>query len=146
MSSSSLAQAVLGGAAIGLAATWYWFAHGRVAGVSGIIRGALVSRDDRRPALAFLAGLFVAGLVGAGLAAARGAHASVTTQAAPVLALAGLLVGVGTRVGGGCTSGHGVCGLSRLSIRSLVATLTFIATGALTVFVVQHVLKLGGAP
>jgi len=52
----------------------------------------------------------------------------------------------GTRLGGGCTSGHGVCGLSRLSIRSLVATLTFIATGALTVFVVQHVLKLGGAP
>jgi uncharacterized protein len=136
--SLGLAQAIGGGALIGLAATWYWFANGRVAGVSGIVRGALVGRDERRPALAFLAGLVVAGVIGAVFFVAHGAPAA--SQAAPVLALAGVLVGVGTRVGGGCTSGHGVCGLSRLSRRALAATLTFMATGALTVFVVGHLL------
>jgi uncharacterized protein len=138
MALSGLAHAIGGGALIGLAATWYWFANGRVAGVSGIVGGALVSKGERRPALAFLAGLVVAGALGAAVAVSRGAP--VPSQAAPVLVVAGLLVGVGTRVGGGCTSGHGVCGLSRLSRRALAATLTFIATGALTVFVVAHLL------
>jgi len=83
----------------------------------------------------------VAGLAGA---VALG-HPIADIGAPPVLALAGLLVGLGTRVSGGCTSGHGVCGLSRFSMRSLIATLTFMASAALTVFVVRHVLSLWGA-
>jgi uncharacterized protein len=129
-----LGRAVLGGALIGAAATIYWRANGRVAGVSGVLRGALLSRSDRKATVPFLVGLVVAGLAGA---RALGTSPA-STGGLPILGLAGLLVGLGTRLGGGCTSGHGVCGLSRLSRRSLVATLTFIATGALTVLVVAR--------
>ncbi len=131
-----LGRAVLGGTLIGAAATIYWRANGRVAGVSGILRSALLSRRERAAAVPFLLGL-----VGAGLVAALGSDQSVQAGATvPLLALvaAGLLVGIGTRVSGGCTSGHGVCGLSRLSRRALVATLTFIGTGAVTVLVVSR--------
>jgi uncharacterized membrane protein YedE/YeeE len=128
-----LGRALLGGAMIGTAATVYWRANGRVAGVSGILRGALLSRSDRTASVPFLIGLVVAGV--AGMKALGGPAHDVARL--PLLGLAGLLVGVGTRMSGGCTSGHGVCGLSRLSWRSLAATLTFIATGALTVFVVS---------
>jgi uncharacterized membrane protein YedE/YeeE len=127
-------RAIGGGALIGIAATIYWRANGRVAGISGVLRGALLSGADRPAALPFLAGLVVAGLAAAAV--------TVPTPPAlgglPVVAVAGLLVGLGTRVSGGCTSGHGVCGLSRVSRRSLVATLTFIATGALTVLIVSR--------
>jgi uncharacterized protein len=132
-----LLRALMGGALIGLAASVLWFRTGRVAGVSGILSGALRPLDGARAQhVAFLVGLVVAGVVlgqGAGLA---------TTASAPlgIVLVAGLLVGFGARVSGGCTSGHGVCGLSRFSLRSLVATLTFIATGALTVFLVTHAL------
>jgi uncharacterized membrane protein YedE/YeeE len=129
-----LARAILGGALIGAAATVYWRANGRVAGVSGILRGALLSRSDRTTAFPFLAGLVVAGLAGAMMMKSAAAGA----QRSPLLGLAGFLVGVGTRVGGGCTSGHGVCGLSRLSRRSFAATLTFIFMGALTVLIVSR--------
>jgi uncharacterized protein len=141
-SAGELGRAILGGALIGSAATIYWRANGRVAGVSGILRGALLSKSDRAAALPFVVGLFVAGVAGS---AAIG-HPVATAGAPLLLALAGLLVGVGTRISGGCTSGHGVCGLSRVSRRSLVATLTFIATGALTVFVVSHWLPALRAP
>jgi uncharacterized protein len=138
MISAELGRALLGGALIGVAATIYWLANGRVAGISGVLRGALVSRADRGAALPFLVGLLVAGwlgrLVGGGATPADAGALSFV----PVLALSGLLVGLGTRLGGGCTSGHGVCGLARLSRRSLAATVTFIATGALTVFVVAR--------
>src|SRR5450432_1443454 len=137
-----LGRAVLGGTIIGAAATVYWRANGRVAGVSGILRGALLSRGDRSAAVPFLLGLVVAGLAGA----VTLGHPIANIGAPPVLALAGLLVGLGTRVSGGCTSGHGVCGLSRLSRRSLAATLTFIATGALTVLVVSRWLPALRAP
>jgi uncharacterized membrane protein YedE/YeeE len=136
---SDLVRAVCGGAMIGAAATIYWRANGRVAGVSGILRGALVAKGDRGAQALFLIGLVVAGLVGA-LAGGPAAVAA-PSPSLPVLAAAGLLVGIGTRLGGGCTSGHGVCGISRLSLRAVAATAMFIATGAATVFVVGHVLR-----
>ncbi len=120
----------------------YWTLNGRVAGISGILSGALSERgSERSELLAFLVGLLIAGLC----FAAFTARVPVPTLPVAALAIAGLLVGFGTRLGGGCTSGHGVCGLSRFSVRSLVAVITFMATGALTVFVVRHVLKLWGA-
>jgi uncharacterized membrane protein YedE/YeeE len=135
--------AILGGALIGLSASLFWSLNGRVAGVSGVLAGAFKSTGgERRVRLLFLLGLLLAGLLFGKLV-----H-PIAVSALPLLplALAGLFVGVGTRLGGGCTSGHGVCGLSRLSTRSLVATLTFIATGALTVLVVRHGLSLWGPP
>jgi uncharacterized protein len=128
-------SSLLGGALIGLAASIYWYANGRVAGVSGVVHGALREADARWVRIAFLGGLVVAGA----LCAFARAHAGGPAAATPTLAVAGLLVGFGTRVGGGCTSGHGVCGLSRLSLRSLVATMTFMAAGAATVFVGRSV-------
>jgi uncharacterized membrane protein YedE/YeeE len=132
----SVLPALLGGALIGAAASWLWFANGRVAGVSGILRGALLDAGRRTQSVLFLVGLALAGVLGSVV----GAPSVRVTQPAPFLLAAGLLVGFGTRVGGGCTSGHGVCGLSRFSVRSLVATLTFMTTGAATVFVLGHVL------
>jgi len=132
---------LLGGALIGLSATWYWWLTGGVAGVSGILRGTLREPEGRGDRLAFLGGLVVAGAVAA---FAGRAPASALERPLGLLLLAGVLVGFGTRLGGGCTSGHGVCGLSRLSPRSLVATLTFIATGAATVLAF-HVLPGGAA-
>jgi uncharacterized membrane protein YedE/YeeE len=120
---------LLGGALIGLAATVYLLATGRAAGVSGIVAGALADREARGERIAFLAGLVGAGLIAAAVSSPASAHPYPTA----VLIVAGVLVGFGTRIGGGCTSGHGVCGISRLSIASLVATATFIATGAATV-------------
>jgi uncharacterized membrane protein YedE/YeeE len=134
---SDLVRAVCGGAMIGAAATIYWRANRRVAGVSGILRGALVAKGDRGPQALFLIGLAAAGVVGA----LAGAPAATAGTPLPVLAVAGLLVGFGTRLGGGCTSGHGVCGISRFSPRAVAATATFIATGAATVFFVGHVLR-----
>jgi len=132
--------ALIGGALIGLSASLYWSLNGRIAGISGIAFAALFERGRGRwPRVCFLIGLFASGLV----------FARYTNRVpAPelpllVLAAAGLLVGYGTRVSGGCTSGHGVCGLSRLSLRSLVAVLTFMVTAAITVLVVRHVLQLG---
>jgi uncharacterized membrane protein YedE/YeeE len=119
-----------GGALIGLAATLYLLATGRAAGVSGIVRGVLHEPEGRGERVAFLGGLVAAGLV----AAAVSEPATANPYPLGVLLLAGVLVGFGTSVGGGCTSGHGVCGLSRLSLHSLVATVTFVATGAATVF------------
>ena len=139
----SVIFAILGGTLIGLSASLFWALNGRVAGVSGVLGGVFRSAgDDRRVRLFFLLGLVLAGLA----FAAFGQRVPTPTLPLVPLGVAGLLVGIGTRLGGGCTSGHGVCGLSRFSLRSLVATLTFIATGALTVFVVRHVLKLWGAP
>lgn len=131
--------ALIGGAIIGLAASLFLLAHGRVCGISGLF-GSLLRRGTDAPLLrvAFVGGLFVGG------AALRFAHPSAFDSAwTPSAALAipaGLLVGFGTQLGNGCTSGHGICGLSRLSARSLVATGTFMLTGFATVFVVRHVL------
>jgi len=134
--------ALIGGALIGLSASLYWSFNGRIAGISGIIGGVIFEHGSER----WLRVCFLVGLFASGLAFARFSD-RVPAPDLPLalLAGAGLLVGFGTRVSGGCTSGHGVCGLSRLSLRSLVAVLTFMLTAAVTVFLLRHVLHLGGA-
>ena len=132
--------ALLGGAMIGAAAVLLLLATGRIAGISGIAARLLPPYEDDGWAgrAAFVAGIVAAPLV---LSATTGAAPVMHIAAGPVvLVVAGLLVGFGTVWGHGCTSGHGVCGLSRLSLRSLVATLVFMATAFATVFVVRHVL------
>ena len=127
-----------GGALIGLSAALLILLNGRVAGISGILGGLLErSRGDTSWRLAFLFGLLAAPLVAGLFAPLPAVQADADT---PALIVAGLLVGLGTRYGSGCTSGHGVCGLSRLSPRSLVATAAFMFAGFITVFVIRHVL------
>jgi uncharacterized membrane protein YedE/YeeE len=124
-----------GGALIGLAATILWVSLGRVAGVSGVWGEILApATRDRAWRIAFVAGMLIAGVV-----AAMVSPSAITRSPAPlaVVAVGGLLVGFGTRLGTGCTSGHGVCGLARFSRRSLVAVMTFMLTGGITVAVVR---------
>jgi hypothetical protein len=129
---------LIGGALVGLAATLFVVLNGRIAGVSGIA-GGLLARPSADTAwqAAFVVGLIMApvlyGAVAGGLPSVQ------MTATTPALVAAGLLVGIGTALGNGCTSGHGVCGLARLSPRSLVATGVFMAAGVATVFVVRHV-------
>lgn len=127
-----------GGLLIGTAAAVLVFFNGRIAGISGILGGLLrAARHDTGWRLAFLAGLIGAPLI----AGVLGSPAIADIEAGwGQLLVAGLLVGVGTRYASGCTSGHGVCGISRGSLRSLVATATFMAAGLLTVFVQRHLL------
>lgn len=131
-------SALIGGVLVGIAAASFLLLNGRIAGISGILGGLLTpSAGDISWRIAFLAGLI-------------GAPAlwTLVVQLPPIeinagypaLILAGLIVGVGTRYGSGCTSGHGVCGLSRLSPRSLVATLSFMFAGFATVFIIRHLL------
>jgi len=130
--------ALVGGLLIGLSATLLILCNGRIAGISGIISG-LLQRPNLSEAswrIAFVLGLVLAPTL-YGLFAVL--PASQIDASWLVLVVAGLLVGYGTRLGTGCTSGHGVCGLSRLAPRSLVATLTFMAAGFITVYVVHHV-------
>lgn len=123
----------LGGALIGLSASMLLLFNGRVAGISGIFAGLLSPKPGEVAwRLAFVAGLLVGGLVLSLVAPSLFVVSYDRTL--PVLAVAGLLVGLGVRLGGGCTSGHGVCGVTRLSVRSIVATVTFITAGAVTVF------------
>ena len=132
-------SALAGGALIGLAATILALANGRIAGVSGIIAGLLRRPGAEAPwRLAFLAGLVAAPLLYTTYAPVP---EMIVEAGYPMLAAAGLAVGIGTRYGAGCTSGHGVCGLSRLSPRSLAATVAFMAAGFATVFVVRHLLR-----
>lgn len=127
-----------GGILIGLATALLLLANGRVAGISGILGGLLrPARGDVAWRVAFLLGLFVAPIVWLAMRAMPPAQID---HSPAVLAIGGLLVGVGTRFGSGCTSGHGVCGIARLSPRSLLATACFMAAGFVTVFVVRHVL------
>ncbi len=120
-------SATSGGALIGLAASLLLLAHGRVAGISGILGGILTRNEAVAWRVAFLAGLAVGGLA---IAATFPATMSMAgSRPLPLLLVSGVLVGFGTRLGAGCTSGHGVCGLSRRSPRSLVAVVTFMATG-----------------
>lgn len=127
--------ALLGGVVIGLAASLLLLTHGKVAGISGIFAGLFDrATHDKAYRLAFVAGLLLVG-VGAHFIAPELVPA--TSSSLGLVAVAGLLVGYGTRLGNGCTSGHGICGLSRGSIRSLVAVATFISTGVLTVLGVR---------
>lgn len=129
--------ALAGGVLIGLAATLLLWLNGRVAGVSGIVNGVIFpKRADIAWRVAFLIGLIGAG--GLYMALVPGASLPRSDYSRAGLIAAGLLVGFGTRMGNGCTSGHGVCGLGRLSLRSLVAVLAFMATAIATTFVVRH--------
>lgn len=128
---------ILGGVLIGLAAVLLMASMGRIAGITGIVSNLLVVRSpDPGWRAAFLVGLVTAPLL---LLWLRGDSGIGLPQVGlPWMALAGLLVGFGTRLGSGCTSGHGVCGISRLSPRSMLATVVFMSFGILTVFVVRH--------
>jgi uncharacterized membrane protein YedE/YeeE len=131
-------SAAIGGALIGLAAVLLMAFTGRIAGIAGITGGLLSARtDDRAWRLAFLAGL-----IAAPLAAALLGHA-VAVPKMPgsfvTIAVAGLLVGFGTRLGNGCTSGHGICGIARLSPRSIAATVVFMAAAIIVVALTRHV-------
>lgn len=129
----------IGGLLIGLSAAMMLVLKGRIAGISGIIGGLPSAPAEERPwRLAFMGGLVVGGLLMfTWMPVQFGSEPTASTGA---LIAAGLLVGIGTRVGGGCTSGHGVCGLSRLSPRSMVATALFMSFAGLTVFLTRHVL------
>jgi uncharacterized membrane protein YedE/YeeE len=134
--------AVSGGVLIGLAAGLLLLGAGRIAGVSGIVGGILrPSPGDTAWRVAFVSGLIAGGL-GLRIVAPE-VFAGPRPSSLPLLVTAGLLVGLGARIGGGCTSGHGVCGLARRSTRSFVATATFMAAGMLTVYVAGHVLGRG---
>ena len=130
-------SAAIGGALIGLAATLLMLLTGRVAGISGIFGGLLSGGDDRGWRIAFLAGLILAPLA-AGLLGHPMAPPQLPAGWGLIVG-SGLLVGFGTRLAGGCTSGHGVCGMARLSGRSLVATAVFMATAVAVVAVSRHV-------
>lgn len=134
----------IGGLMIGAAALIVLFAQGRIAGISGLLGTAMQARPEggRGWRIAFLLGLPVGALL---FDMVTGGGLQVRPQVGlPLMLLGGLLVGFGTRMGNGCTSGHGVCGIARLSNRSILATATFMLVGGLTVFVMRHVLAAGG--
>ena len=135
--------ALIGGLMIGGAATLLLWTTGRVAGISGVLSGLLsFEKSNFNWRLAFIIGLilgpFVVSELGSGIVPVK-IDANI-----PMLVVAGLLVGVGTRLGSGCTSGHGVCGIARFSSRSIVATVVFMVTGAAIVFIVRHLIGMGG--
>lgn len=137
MSETEILTPLLGGALIGFAALILLVLNGRVMGVSGIWSGLIRWSDGPAWRLAFFAGAIAAPV----LLAAFGRPGSVQIDTPmPVFLVAGLLVGFGTAIGSGCTSGHGICGISRLSPRSIMATLVFMGVGLVTVFVVRHVI------
>lgn len=129
-------QSAFGGALIGLSAVLLMALLGRVAGMTGILSGAIFG-PDRGWRLAFLAGAIAAPILMGALGAGIAFDSPVPR---PFLVLGGLLVGIGVSYGGGCTSGHGVCGNARLSPRSLVATLTFMLCAGITVYVIRHLI------
>lgn len=131
-------SSLAGGALIGLAAALFILLNGRIAGISGIIGGLLApTPGDIRWRLAFVIGMLAAPTIWLLFASAPTMQIDASY---PLLIAAGLLVGIGSRYGSGCTSGHGVCGLSRLSPRSLAATLSFMGAGFATVYVVRHLI------
>lgn len=130
--------ALLGGLLIGASASLAWSGAGQITGISGIVGGFLRAPFAGSFRRWFLIGLLLTSLVWGVLAAAPAAAMSVAQRPLAWLVVAGLLVGFGTQLGSGCTSGHGVCGLSRLSPRSLVATLTFMMTAGLVVLLTRH--------
>jgi uncharacterized membrane protein YedE/YeeE len=138
MDSFTPISALIGGLFIGAAAVLLWFMNGRIAGISGIMGNLPQAKaGDRGWRMSFLAGLIAAPFL---YALTFGGVPPVGVTSSPALLIAGgLLVGLGTRLGGGCTSGHGVCGVARLSMRSLAATATFMTGGIVTVFLLRHV-------
>ena len=134
-------SALAGGALIGISATLLLLFNGRIAGISGILNGAFFAvKNDRLWRLLFLLGLFLGALLFA--IVVPDFNTPRQHYSLPLLAIGGFLVGFGAKLANGCISGHGVCGLANLSIRSLVATCTFMGAGMLTVYLVRHVLEL----
>lgn len=130
--------ALIGGGLIGMATVGYLYVNGRIAGISGLISQALELKSaPQSPAIWFLFGLFITPFF-----YGMFVDPVIEVNSSPfILATAGLLVGLGTRLGSGCTSGHGICGISRLSIRSIVATLTFMFAGFVVVYIVRHMVQ-----
>ena len=131
-------SALAGGILIGLAATALMALNGRIAGISGILGGLLPPAEESGWRLAFVVGLVFGGL--GYMAATGGPPEFVITSSVPILVVAGLLVGFGTRLGSGCTSGHGVCGIGRASPRGIVSTLIYMGVAAVTIFITHHVI------
>lgn len=129
-------SALTGGLIIGCAVALYFYTTGRLAGISGIFANAFTSKANRSSNLLFLLGLVV-GPLGYFYFTKDPANFEITNSYFFIV-IAGFLVGLGTRMGGGCTSGHGICGISKISVRSIIATVTFIFTGMLTVFILQQ--------
>ncbi len=139
MTLADILPPLLGGALIGAAATLLLLLNGRVAGISGICGSAVdLKAGIRGWQVAFLTGLLLVGLAAAGHVPE--AFTFGVDRSLPAVGIGGLLVGLGTQLSGGCTSGHGVVGISRFSKRSITATMTFMATGGLSAFVVNHLL------
>jgi len=140
LSTENILAAATGGVLIGIAAVLLMAMTGRIAGVSGFVSRLLppYTDDAKASRLAFVAGLVAAPLIYT--ATTANAVAITVSNSAPLLVVGGLLVGFGAVRGGGCTSGHGVCGTARLSPRSIVATAVFMVTGIVTVFVMRHVI------
>jgi uncharacterized protein len=136
---SNWLNALAGGVLIGASATTLLAFNGRIAGISGILNNAIASQLDRVWSLLFLAGMLGGGAIYAYILAPGSIPQAEFTPW--IMLSGGLLVGFGTRMGNGCTSGHGVCGLGRLSFRSLVAVSTFLVTAMITVFITRHLLK-----
>ena len=132
----SIITALIGGMLIGLAATGYLYVNGRIAGISGLLAQLLQPKSFLgSPAFWFLLGLAITPFIYQLFVKPE----IIFTSSPLALIIAGLLVGFGTRLGSGCTSGHGICGISRLSIRSMIATVTFMLAGIITVYVIRHI-------
>jgi uncharacterized membrane protein YedE/YeeE len=129
--------ALMGGALLGIATVGYLYVHGRIAGISGLVEQFLSPKTVwNKPAFWFIAGLITVPFIYGSILQPK-----IEIQAsALMMVIAGLLVGFGTRLGSGCTSGHGICGVSRLSKRSLVATLSFMLAGFITVYLIRHII------
>lgn len=134
---SSIILALVGGSILGISVVGYLYVNGRIAGISGLLAQVLQPKSLlNNPAFLFLSGLFIIPFI-----YQLFVEPEIVIKSSPLgLIIAGLLVGFGTRLGSGCTSGHGICGISRLSVRSIVATVTFMLAGIVTVFVIRHVL------
>ncbi len=134
---SSIILALIGGAILGIAVVGYLYVNGRIAGISGLLAQVLQPKSLlNNLAFWFLSGLFIIPFI-----YQLFVEPEIVIKSSPIgLIIAGILVGFGTRLGSGCTSGHGICGMSRLSVRSIVATVTFMLAGIVTVFVIRHIL------
>lgn len=131
-------QSLFGGILLGVSVTLLMLFNGKIAGISGVINGLITPKKGEYSwRLLFFAGMIIGGLISVAVLGVSSPNTDGIPL--PILAVAGLLVGMGTRLANGCTSGHGICGIGRLSKRSLVATMVFMFTAAVTVFVRLHV-------
>ena len=131
-------SALIGGVIIGLSVVLYFYSTGRLAGISGIFENAISNSSKRTSNVLFLVGLVVGPMLIYYLILPNKPIAFEITNSYLLIVIGGFLVGFGTRLGGGCTSGHGICGIGRLSVNSMIATSIFVATGVITVFILQQ--------